>query len=43
MESKVLGYCAVAVVLGIIAAATGFAAEATKVKVNNIKSITLCS
>ena len=33
MDNKVLGYCAVAAVLGIIATATGFAAEATKVKV----------
>ncbi|KAK1436182.1 hypothetical protein QVD17_01960 [Tagetes erecta] len=36
MESKVLGYCAVAAVLGIIAAATGFAAEATKVKASEV-------
>nr|XP_043613923.1 uncharacterized protein LOC122585877 [Erigeron canadensis] len=36
MESKVVGYCAVAAILGIIAAATGFAAEATKVKASEV-------
>ncbi|KAK9079698.1 hypothetical protein SSX86_001371 [Deinandra increscens subsp. villosa] len=36
MESKVLGYCGVAAILGIIAAATGFAAEATKVKASEV-------
>ncbi|XP_071707695.1 protein MODIFYING WALL LIGNIN-1-like [Rutidosis leptorrhynchoides] len=36
MESKVLGYCAVAAVLGIIAAATGFAGEATRVKASEV-------
>nr|GEY65486.1 uncharacterized protein [Tanacetum cinerariifolium] len=36
MDNKVLGYCAVAAVLGIIAAATGFAAEATKVKASEV-------
>lgn len=33
MESKVVGYCTIAAVLGIISAVIGFAAEATKVKV----------
>ncbi|MFS7913939.1 hypothetical protein Hanom_Chr02g00147601 [Helianthus anomalus] len=33
MENKMLGFCAIAVVLGIISAATGFAGEATRVKV----------
>ncbi|KAM0046081.1 putative modifying wall lignin-1/2 [Helianthus debilis subsp. tardiflorus] len=36
MDSKVAGYCAVAAILGIIAAATGFAAEATKVKASEV-------
>ncbi|PWA60425.1 hypothetical protein CTI12_AA381880 [Artemisia annua] len=36
MDNKVLGYCAVAAVLGIIAAATGFAAEVTKVKASEV-------
>ncbi|GJU47802.1 hypothetical protein Tco_1217357 [Tanacetum coccineum] len=36
MDNKVLGYCAIAAVLGIIAAATGFAAEATKVKASEV-------
>ncbi|KAI3823663.1 hypothetical protein L1987_05103 [Smallanthus sonchifolius] len=36
MENKVLGYCAIAAVLGIISAATGFAAEVTRVKASEI-------
>lgn len=36
MESKVVGYCAIAAVLGIISAATGFAGEATKVKASEV-------
>ncbi|MFS8003676.1 putative modifying wall lignin-1/2 [Helianthus anomalus] len=36
MDNKVAGYCAVAAVLGILAAATGFAAEATKVKASEV-------
>ena len=34
MDNRVLGFCAIAAVLGIISAATAFAAEVTKVKVN---------
>lgn len=33
MESKAVGFCAVVAVLGIIAAAAGFAGEITRVKV----------
>ncbi|KAD4384726.1 hypothetical protein R6Q59_011125 [Mikania micrantha] len=36
MESKVSGYCAIAFILGIIAAATGFAGEATRVKAQDV-------
>ncbi|KAI3792526.1 hypothetical protein L2E82_06408 [Cichorium intybus] len=36
MESKFAGFCAVAAVLGIISAATGFAGEATKVKASEV-------
>ncbi|KAL8216658.1 hypothetical protein R6Q57_023495 [Mikania cordata] len=36
MESKVLGYYAIAAILGIIAAATGFAGEATRVKAQDV-------
>ncbi|XP_023750578.1 protein MODIFYING WALL LIGNIN-1 [Lactuca sativa] len=36
MDSKVAVHCAIAAVLGIIAAATGFAGEATRVKVSEV-------
>ncbi|KAI3792527.1 hypothetical protein L2E82_06409 [Cichorium intybus] len=36
MESKFAGFCAIAAVLGIISAATGFAGEATKVKASEV-------
>ncbi|KAF5818921.1 hypothetical protein HanXRQr2_Chr02g0071681 [Helianthus annuus] len=36
MENKMLGFCAIAAVLGIISAATGFAGEATRVKASEV-------
>ncbi|XP_076905697.1 protein MODIFYING WALL LIGNIN-1-like [Bidens hawaiensis] len=36
MENKVLGFCAIAAVLGVISAATGFAGEATRVKASDV-------
>ncbi|KAL8216659.1 hypothetical protein R6Q57_023496 [Mikania cordata] len=36
MESKVAGYCGVAAFMGIIAAVTGFAAEATRIKASEV-------
>ncbi|KAI7742617.1 hypothetical protein M8C21_027187 [Ambrosia artemisiifolia] len=36
MDNKMLGYCAIALVLGVISAATGFAAEATRVKASEV-------
>ncbi|KAI3792523.1 hypothetical protein L2E82_06405 [Cichorium intybus] len=36
MESKMLGFCAVVAVLGIVSAATGFAGELTRVKASDI-------
>ncbi|CAI9288933.1 unnamed protein product [Lactuca saligna] len=36
MESKAVGFCAVVAVLGIIAAATGFAGEITRVKASEV-------
>ncbi|KAL8256053.1 hypothetical protein R6Q59_031120 [Mikania micrantha] len=39
MDNKMLSYCAIAVVLGIIAAATGFAGEATRVKASEVNIV----
>ncbi|KAI3792528.1 hypothetical protein L2E82_06410 [Cichorium intybus] len=36
MERKVVGFCAVAAVLGIISAATGFAGESTRIKISQV-------
>ncbi|GKF92995.1 hypothetical protein Tco_0279714, partial [Tanacetum coccineum] len=36
MESKEIGFCAVVAVLGIIAAAAGFAGEVTKVEASDV-------
>ncbi|KAL4592840.1 hypothetical protein LXL04_005846 [Taraxacum kok-saghyz] len=36
MDNRVLGFCAIAAVLGIISAATAFAAEVTKVKASEV-------
>ncbi|KAL8226900.1 hypothetical protein R6Q57_016732 [Mikania cordata] len=39
MDNKKLSYRAIAMVLGIISAATGFAGEATRVKASEVKIV----
>ncbi|KAI7749059.1 hypothetical protein M8C21_030508 [Ambrosia artemisiifolia] len=39
MDNKLLGFCAIAAVLGIISAVFGFAAEATRVKASEVEII----